>query len=405
MQKPALAGREVFIMDKNNIKEIAQYYPTDALESIVRSGRGNQYFIESNGVYEVSHKDPESVDLNNTITANVAMLGDGFDYTELHNFNVDVDFDNIDNIQEFAFNVGVPYEEIDPGFNEDGEYVNDVSYGELAEAGAELPGKIMEYAEKNGIAVLPVYQAENDTLSTEVINSNYSLVGFVSEKIPEGMSIESAREDLDFQVQAMDAMNKDEVYEVKRLTPKEGWDLDKWELFGSDPDDNGLSNLVDFHNFLGHYDSFEEASKNHDLPVLVENEWNRVNGRDEFELEAKYDARNSFYGKAKVTDKDFIRTLYSYDTPVLQMDSRTRELTRLIDDISPTTARHMKEFLLQQNVDVDKMKGKSITAKLATIPGKDYGKDVEAAKLVRQAISQNKEQGRDQNKDKNDPNR
>ena len=67
-----------------------------------------------------------------------------------------------------------------------------------------------------------------------------------------------------------------------------------------------------------------------------------------YDLSPEYDARKSFYGKAKVKVGDGKITLYSYNTPVCEIDANTREV-RLLDlwDTSQTTLRHVREFLQQ----------------------------------------------------------
>ena len=72
-----------------------------------------------------------------------------------------------------------------------------------------------------------------------------------------------------------------------------------------------------------------------------------VNGRVS-ELSPQYDARKSFYGKARVvTDTDGTQILYSYNTPVVEIKDDKVKLLAMWDS-SQTTLRHVKEFL-QQN--------------------------------------------------------
>jgi hypothetical protein len=66
------------------------------------------------------------------------------------------------------------------------------------------------------------------------------------------------------------------------------------------------------------------------------------------ELSPQYDSRKSFYGKAKVVVGNGKVTLYSYNTPVCEIDANTNEVTLLdLWDSSQTTLRHVKEFLQQ----------------------------------------------------------
>lgn len=60
-------------------------------------------------------------------------------------------------------------------------------------------------------------------------------------------------------------------------------------------------------------------------------------------LDCIYDKRDSFYGKAKVNEKNGIITLYSYNTPVANYDIRSKIFTNL-GKFSQTATRHQKEF-------------------------------------------------------------
>ena len=72
-----------------------------------------------------------------------------------------------------------------------------------------------------------------------------------------------------------------------------------------------------------------------------------------YELGCIYDARQSFYGKAKVVEDKGCQTLYSYDTPVAKIN-RKGELELLSCwDYSQTTMRHVKEFMRQNGFRVD----------------------------------------------------
>lgn len=62
-------------------------------------------------------------------------------------------------------------------------------------------------------------------------------------------------------------------------------------------------------------------------------------------LEPRYDARQSFYNKAFVTDDD--NDLYSYGLKVMTIKDGQPVITCPVDRISQTTLRHIKEFLLQ----------------------------------------------------------
>ena len=65
----------------------------------------------------------------------------------------------------------------------------------------------------------------------------------------------------------------------------------------------------------------------------------------EYELIPKYDARASFYGKARVrVDDHGNKFLFSYNVPVMWWDAKNMSLHRLWDGWSSTTGRHVKEF-------------------------------------------------------------
>lgn len=64
-----------------------------------------------------------------------------------------------------------------------------------------------------------------------------------------------------------------------------------------------------------------------------------------YELTARYDARASFYGKAKVLEReDGTRELYSYNTLVAKEKDGVVEV---IYAPTQTTRRHIKEFKKQ----------------------------------------------------------
>ena len=72
-----------------------------------------------------------------------------------------------------------------------------------------------------------------------------------------------------------------------------------------------------------------------------------------YELNANYDARNSFYGKAKVIEQDNKKTLISYNTEVATIENG---IAKVNDTYSQTTLRHIKEFLLQNGFKADSKK-------------------------------------------------
>lgn len=70
-------------------------------------------------------------------------------------------------------------------------------------------------------------------------------------------------------------------------------------------------------------------------------------------LEAQYDSRRSFGGKAQVeTDNAGTETLYSYDTPVVKIVKGKVTLLPKWDS-SVTTLRHVKEFLKQHDLKAE----------------------------------------------------
>lgn len=77
-----------------------------------------------------------------------------------------------------------------------------------------------------------------------------------------------------------------------------------------------------------------------------------------YELQCRYDSRNSFYGKAQVVDKESgVSELYSYGTLVARI---TRNWNKLICEylgyFSQTTTRHQKEFFRQEGLTEKEIK-------------------------------------------------
>ena len=69
---------------------------------------------------------------------------------------------------------------------------------------------------------------------------------------------------------------------------------------------------------------------------------------NEYKLMPMYDARKSFYGKARVrVDDNGNKFLVSYGTPVMWWDAKTQSLHRLWNGWSSTTGRHIAEFSYQ----------------------------------------------------------
>lgn len=75
----------------------------------------------------------------------------------------------------------------------------------------------------------------------------------------------------------------------------------------------------------------------------------------QYDLKPQYDSRKSFYGKAWVDDKgNGTKVLYSYRTPVVRIEDGKVTLLRkgyLGWSSSPTTLRHVKDFLKQNGFE------------------------------------------------------
>lgn len=81
------------------------------------------------------------------------------------------------------------------------------------------------------------------------------------------------------------------------------------------------------------------------------------------ELQCKYDARQSFYGKAKVEESEtsfgVIYKLYSYRTLVATIEKDTIEnriIYEYLGKYSQTTTRHQKEFFKQNGLSDKEIK-------------------------------------------------
>lgn len=64
-----------------------------------------------------------------------------------------------------------------------------------------------------------------------------------------------------------------------------------------------------------------------------------------YELDARYDSRESFYHKAVVEEDKNGKTLYSYETKVCTLKG---DKIKVLNVQSATTRRHIKEFLRQE---------------------------------------------------------
>lgn len=70
-------------------------------------------------------------------------------------------------------------------------------------------------------------------------------------------------------------------------------------------------------------------------------------------LQPIYDARKSFYGKAKVYDLGYQVQLESYNTIMCVLQGSCLMLCAVDYDCTQTSMRHVKEFLLQEGVNIN----------------------------------------------------
>jgi hypothetical protein len=68
-----------------------------------------------------------------------------------------------------------------------------------------------------------------------------------------------------------------------------------------------------------------------------------------YNLEPRFDSRKSFYGKAVVIEESGIKQLRSYNTIVAEIREGEAEI---FGTYSPTTLRHIKDFLYQNGFEV-----------------------------------------------------
>ncbi len=118
--------------------------------------------------------------------------------------------------------------------------------------------------------------------------------------------------------------------------------------FGVDSETDLETHEVTDEDLKGLYDEYVSAEKEgkaytqKDLEDLTEGA-----------LEPEFSGRKSFYGKAHVTDgDDGSKVLRSYDTDIMKIDS-DGNITMLCntDALTQTTLRHIREFLLQNNME------------------------------------------------------
>ena len=73
-----------------------------------------------------------------------------------------------------------------------------------------------------------------------------------------------------------------------------------------------------------------------------------------YELKVIYGSQKSFYNKANVLIDDSIKTLISYNTKICKIQDKQPKI--LIDNLSQTTLKHLKEFLQQEGFKADTRK-------------------------------------------------
>lgn len=84
---------------------------------------------------------------------------------------------------------------------------------------------------------------------------------------------------------------------------------------------------------------------------------------NKMELKAIYDIRQSFYKKAHILQNNNTIILKSYNTNILQLDTKTKKiefLTHNKDHFTQTTNRHINEFLKQYTNETPKTKSELI---------------------------------------------
>lgn len=124
-------------------------------------------------------------------------------------------------------------------------------------------------------------------------------------------------------------------------------------------DEKGLTKAVKEVVAENQPDSHDETVKDVSEAEAVITESCKVE-EDTYMLKPEFDSRKSFYKKAKVIDEDGVKLLYSYSTPVCAIIEGEGVILlenphgyyRLGYDASPTTLRHVREFLKQNGFEV-----------------------------------------------------
>lgn len=86
-----------------------------------------------------------------------------------------------------------------------------------------------------------------------------------------------------------------------------------------------------------------------------------MNNYFEYDLDCRYDARKSFYGKAKVIEEKKLNgtmlKLYSYGTLVATIETyKNKAKYEYLGKYSQTTTRHQKEFFKQYGLSDNEIK-------------------------------------------------
>lgn len=69
------------------------------------------------------------------------------------------------------------------------------------------------------------------------------------------------------------------------------------------------------------------------------------------DLSPEYSNNKSFYGKAKVEDENGVKTLISYETPILKLEDGNITMLCKPEHLTQTTLRHVREFLQQNGLE------------------------------------------------------
>lgn len=87
------------------------------------------------------------------------------------------------------------------------------------------------------------------------------------------------------------------------------------------------------------------------MNILTFNGSHHINTEERITLDARFDSRSSFYGKATYSKENDVAVLFSYNTPVLFKDSKDNlYINADVEEsllLSQTTLRHIKEFIKQ----------------------------------------------------------